>query len=97
LKTYVVNQKYSEASDNNPGTNDLPLLTTSKAAQLVKAGERVLIRFGVYREMVELLNEGAGPDQMISYESAPDEQVIISGSRILKTTWMIFLMNFSNK
>ena len=87
-KTYVVNQRHPEASDNNPGTNDKPFLTINKSAQIVKAGERVLIRAGIYRETVEPLNEGTGPEKMISYEAAPGEKVIVSGSRILKSNWI---------
>ncbi len=51
-KTYVVNQRHPAASDANPGTEALPLLTVNKAAQLVKPGARVLIYSGVYREMI---------------------------------------------
>ena len=86
-KTYVVNKNHIEASDDNPGTFEKPLLTINKAAQLVKAGERVLIYSGVYREMIKPLNQGEGRDKMISYESAPGEKVIIKGSRVLNTEW----------
>lgn len=87
-RTYVVNQKHQNASDDNPGTADKPLQTINKAAQLAKAGERVLIYSGIYRKMIEPFNEGAGPGKMISYESAPGEQVIIKGSGILRTDWI---------
>jgi len=87
-KTIVVNQRHPEASDENPGTKEKPLKTINRAARLVHAGERVLIYSGVYREMVEPQNGGQGPDKMISYESAPGENVIIKGSRILKNHWI---------
>lgn len=87
-KTYVVDQRHTYVSDNNPGTKDQPLLTINKAAQLVQAGERVLIYSGVYREMVEPKNGGNQSDKMISYESAPGENVIIRGSRVLKSKWI---------
>ena len=86
-KTYFVNQQHSYASDGNPGTLEKPLKTINKAAQLVKAGERVLIFSGVYRETIRPKNEGSAADKMISYESAPGEEVIIKGSRILNQTW----------
>lgn len=87
-KTYFVDQKHPDASDSNPGTKDKPLLTINKAAQLLKAGERVVIYSGVYREMIEPLNGGISADKMISYESAPGEQVIIKGSRIINSEWV---------
>jgi hypothetical protein len=87
-KMYIVNQKHPAASDSNPGTIDKPLLTINKAAQLVKAGERVVIYSGIYREMLEPLNGGSSADKMISYESAPGEKVIIKGSRIIESEWV---------
>ncbi|MTI33389.1 right-handed parallel beta-helix repeat-containing protein [Xanthovirga aplysinae] len=86
-KTIVVNQRHPKASDENPGTLELPLKTINKAAQLVKAGERILIYSGIYRETIRPKNEGSGAEKMISYESAPGERVIIRGSRILNTSW----------
>lgn len=87
-KTYVVNQKHPNASDKNQGTEVSPLLTINKAVELVKAGERVLIHAGVYREMVLLRNHGNSPDKMISIEAAQGEEVIVSGSKILNTKWI---------
>jgi alpha-N-arabinofuranosidase len=87
-KTYIVNQHHPEASDENQGTENMPLRTISKATELVKAGERILIHGGVYREMVILKNEGTSPNKMISIEAFPGEEVIIKGSRILKNEWI---------
>ena len=87
-KTYVVDQKHPAASDENPGTRDAPLKTINKAAQLVNAGERVLIRAGVYRELIEPKHQGRGANRMIAYEAAPGERVVVKGSRIIKTNWV---------
>jgi hypothetical protein len=78
---------HPRASDDNPGTEDRPLRTINRAAQLVKPGERVLIHSGVYREMVQPAAGGEGPGRMIAYEAAPGEQVIIKGSRVVETPW----------
>jgi alpha-L-arabinofuranosidase len=86
-KTYIVNQRHAKASDANPGTEALPLLTINKAAQLVKAGERVLIYTGVYREMIQPLYGGLAADKMIAYEAAPGEKVIVKGSKIIEANW----------
>ena len=87
-RTYHVDQQHPAASDDNPGSAARPLRTISRAAALVKAGERVLIHAGVYRELVQPRNEGAGPDRMIAYEAAPGEQVILKGSRVLEGKWV---------
>jgi alpha-L-arabinofuranosidase len=84
-KTYVVDQKHPNASDQNPGTIELPFLTINKAAQIVKAGERIVVHAGIYRETIKPLNEGQDPAKMITYEAALGEDVIIKGSRILKS------------
>lgn len=51
-KTYFVDQNHPNASDNNPGTAERPFLTIIKAAQVVRAGERVLIHAGTYCEEI---------------------------------------------
>ena len=60
-----------------------PLLTINKAAQLVKAGEKVSIYTGVYREMIQPKYGGTAADKMIVYEAAPGEKVIVKGSKII--------------
>lgn len=81
-KTYVVAQKHPRASDDNPGSAELPLKTINEAAQRVKPGERVLIYAGVYRETVFPKRGGASESKMVAYEAAPGEKVIVSGSKI---------------
>jgi hypothetical protein len=48
-----------------------------------------LIHAGVYREMVEPRFSGEGPDRMIAYEAVPGDEVIVKGSRELRTRWEI--------
>lgn len=86
-KTYHVDQNHPQASDENPGTEQLPFRTVNKAAQVVRAGERVWIHSGVYREMVEPRYSGEGPDRMIAYEAAPGERAVLKGSRVLESKW----------
>ncbi len=87
-RTYHVNKNHPGASDQNNGTEEHPFLTINHAAQLVKAGERVSIHSGIYRELVRPRFSGEGADRMISYEAAPGEQVIIRGSRIITSPWI---------
>lgn len=86
-KTYIVDKHHPKASDENNGTFDAPFLTINKAAQVVRAGERVLIKSGVYREKVMPRFGGKSPQEMISYEAAPGARVVIKGSRILDNNW----------
>lgn len=45
---YYVDQNHPKASDENPGTEDLPWKTINKAAQTLEAGDTVLIKQGEY-------------------------------------------------
>lgn len=86
-KTYHVSGSHPKASDQNPGTLEAPLRTISRAAALVKAGEKVVIHSGLYREQVRPKNGGKDPQSMISYEAAPGEKVTISGSVEVEASW----------
>ncbi len=88
-RTYHVDKNHPGASDQNDGTEEHPFLTINHAAQLVQAGERVCIHSGIYRELVRPRFSGEGSDRMISYETAPGEQVIIRGSRIITPSWKL--------
>ena len=87
-RTYVVDRNHPGASDENEGTAEAPLKTINRAAQLVQAGERVLIFGGVYRELIEPQNGGTAADDMVSYEAAPGEEVIVKGSRVVASDWV---------
>ena len=86
-KTYFVDNGNHAASDSNPGTNERPFATINKAAQVLQPGERVIIRKGVYRERVTPVRGGTGPDKIISYEAEPGAEVIVKGSRVVRTGW----------
>ena len=86
-RTYHVNTADPNASDENPGTEDSPFRTINRAAQVLQAGERVVIAAGTYRERVAPARGGTGPYCMISYEAAPGAEVILSGSQMTTTTW----------
>jgi hypothetical protein len=86
-RTYHVSQNNPLASDENDGTEGRPFRTINHAAQVVKAGERVWIHAGIYREVVQPRLSGEDQDRMIAYEAAPGEQVIIRGSRVISTKW----------
>ncbi len=80
-KAYYVDNRHPKASDENPGTPELPFHTINKAAQVLQPGERVVIKTGVYREKIVPARGGTGPEAMISYEAAPGAEVVVKGSR----------------
>jgi len=86
-RTYHVDQRHPKASDQNPGTAELPLRTIGRAAELLQPGERVVVAAGVYREHVAPARGGSGPDRMISYEAAPGAEVVIKGSELAPCEW----------
>ncbi len=86
-KTYYVDNRNARAADSNAGTQESPFLTINKAAQVLQPGERVIIMTGIYRERVDPARGGAGPDTMISYEAEPGADIVVKGSRLVKTGW----------
>ena len=85
--TYVVSQRHPRASDDNPGTAEAPFRTIGRAARVVKAGERVLIHAGVYRETIRPQFGGTAPDKMISYEATNGDEVVVKGSSVISQPW----------
>ncbi len=65
-----------QGADSNPGTKALPFQTISKAAQMAKAGDVVLIGTGVYYEDIKPSNSGQ-PDRYIIYQNDGSGEVII--------------------
>jgi hypothetical protein len=86
-KVYHVAQGHPRASDDGPGTEEVPFRTINRAAQVLQPGQRVLIGAGVYRECVRPARGGAGAEQMISYEAAPGAQPVISAAEVWQGPW----------
>ncbi|MCX7968438.1 MAG: right-handed parallel beta-helix repeat-containing protein [Armatimonadetes bacterium] len=81
--TYVVDVNSPKASDENPGTADLPLKSINRAAQLVQPGDTVIVKAGIYREHVRLTRSGK-PGAPITFVAYPPGSVIITGADIVK-------------
>ena len=86
-RTYHVNPRHPAASDRNPGTRERPFATIDRAAQVLQPGERVVVAPAVYRERIRPARGGAGPAQMITYETEPGAEVVLKGSRIFRGPW----------
>src|SRR4051794_38978540 len=67
-------------SDASEGTPDRPLRTIDRAAELAQAGDTVIVHEGVYREWVRPRRGGSSDRRRITYEAAPGEHVVITGS-----------------
>jgi hypothetical protein len=83
--TYHVAQENRSASDDSPGDSEHPLKTIAKAAELLKAGDLVIIHSGVYRERVLIKASGAA-QQPIRIEAAEGEHVVLTAADRM-TNW----------
>ncbi|MFA4029482.1 MAG: hypothetical protein GDYSWBUE_000480 [Candidatus Fervidibacterota bacterium] len=81
--TLVVDQHHPNASDDNPGTDERPLKTIGKAAQIARAGDTVIIKGGIYRESVRLHNDGEEGAPIV-FQAHPPGSVVISGADVIK-------------
>lgn len=85
-RKYVVSQNHRLSSDKNPGTEEKPFKTISKAAALAQAGDTVLVYPGVYREWVAPAR-GGEENRPVTYIGVSGGKVIVRGSEIYKNTW----------
>jgi len=67
-------------SDIAEGSQENPLRTIGRAAELARAGDTVLVHGGVYREWVKPQRGGLSDQRRITYQAAPGEHVEIKGS-----------------
>ena len=74
-KTYHVAQNHPKASDDNPGTEELPFKTISAAAGKGRDYDQVLIDEGVYREQVPIIKiiYGATKKLLVTFQTSPDD------------------------
>lgn len=70
-------------NDQNPGGKECPFRTISKAAEIMRAGDRVLVHEGVYREWVKPARGGKNDLCRITYEAVPGEKVVMKGSEVI--------------
>ncbi len=72
-----------DGNDNNPGTLAQPFKTIQKAANIVQAGQNIIIKAGVYNERI-VLNIAATQQLPINIAPFAHDEVIIDGTGI---TW----------
>lgn len=97
--TLHVNNNHGSASDLNPGTEALPLLTIKKATELAVAnkasdiGTRILVHPGTYRESMNVTMHGIDSEAPIILEATDKCQAILSGSDLWNSGWSSYNSN----
>lgn len=96
-KTYHVS---AQGSNRNQGDENAPFRTISRAAEVMEAGDRVIVHEGTYREWVKPARGGKNELSRIVYEAAPGEKVVIKGSeevsdweKVQGTVWKAVIPN----
>lgn len=85
-KVFHVSKK---GNDSNKGTEAEPFLTIQRAADIMSAGDTVIVHEGVYREWVNPKAGGRNDASRITYMAAEGEKAVIKGSEIW-TDWKKF-------
>jgi len=79
----AIGQSYyvsTSGNDSNPGTLALPWRTIQHAANLVNAGNIVVVRGGVYNEQVKIRRSGSATGGYITFRNYPNEAAVIDGA-----------------
>lgn len=74
--TYIVDNRSSQASDKNPGSESLPWKTIQKAANVMVAGDTVYVKQGVYSEVHSISPESDLPGLKPQHSGEPDKPII---------------------
>lgn len=90
----------NRGSDANEGSIAQPFKTISAAAQVAMPGDVITVHEGIYRERVVPPRGGISDKKRITYQAAPGEIVVITGSEPVKdwqkaqnNTWKLTLPN----
>src|SRR4051794_41679226 len=70
----------TDGDDSKDGSASSPLRTISRAADLARPGDTVLVHGGEYREWVRPRRGGLSATRRITYQAAPGEHVVVKGS-----------------
>src|SRR5215472_11189367 len=70
----------ADGRDSADGSAGSPFRTISRAAELARPGDTVLVHAGEYREWVRPRRGGLSAARRITYQAAPGEHVVIKGS-----------------
>ncbi|MEM6784164.1 MAG: right-handed parallel beta-helix repeat-containing protein [Bacteroidota bacterium] len=81
-RVFWVDQGHPSASDANPGTQAAPWRTIGRATGrgVLRPGDAVLIRTGVYREFVRPQVGGTSESARVTYAAYPGDDVVVTGA-----------------
>jgi alpha-L-arabinofuranosidase len=89
-----------KGDDGGSGSAARPMKTISAAANAAQPGDVVTVHEGTYRERVNPPRGGESDNRRITYQAAPGETVVITGSEVVKgwekvggDTWKATLPN----
>src|SRR5690606_30026770 len=68
--------------DRADGSEEHPVATIGRGAELAQPGDTVIVREGVYREWVSPPRGGLSDNRRITYTAAPGDKVVIKGSEV---------------
>jgi hypothetical protein len=85
-RLWIVAQQHPAADDEGPGTEARPFRSVAPAAHHAVPGDTIRIHAGTYRERVAPA-AGGEPGLPITYEGAPGEIAVLSGSDPLPGPW----------
>ena len=90
----------TSGSDAHSGTAKEPFRTLQHAADLAQPGDVITVHAGIYRERVNPPRGGSSDQRRITYQTAPGEKVVLTGSevvthweRVANDTWSVTLPN----
>jgi len=81
-REYVVDGAHASADDRGDGTAGRPLKTIARAAALARAGDRVVVKAGVYRESVRLRHSGRAGAPIV-FSAEPPGGVVVTGADVV--------------
>jgi parallel beta-helix repeat protein len=90
-RVLYVDQRHPNAADSNPGTAGRPLRTIAAATQIVRPGDKVLVRAGTYSEAEEPMSRGVvmdrsgRPGAWIVFQAYPGERPLVRAA-----AWSVF-------
>ena len=76
----------TNGNDSNPGTETAPWRSIQHAADTVSAGSMVLVRGGIYEELVSINVSGNASDGFITFKGYPGETAILDGTHLTPGT-----------
>ena len=86
VKSFYVDKNNPNASDDNPGTEELPWATLQHAADVARPGDTLYVHEGVYNESLEIAKGGDDENGPVVFMAYPGEDVVLDGAAVKGNT-----------